>query len=109
MPFVQSFEDLAAWRDHVAREYANEPDTAAMLQLFASELDRGTWDLRITQAILMRKYNLSKAAVSRRWHKAMETGLVYDTQVVFNYSAESRNAEGHIFRLFKPPRPTSRH
>jgi hypothetical protein len=103
MPFVQSWDDLHAWRDFVATQYANEPDTQAMLQLFATELDKGTWDLRVTQAILMRRYGFSRATASRRWNKALETGLIYDTKVVFEYTYGDRSAEGHILRLFKRP------
>lgn len=103
MPFVQNTDDLSRWRDYVATQYANEPDTQAMLQLFATELDKGTWDIRVTQAILMRKYGFSRATASRRWNKAMDTGLIYDTRILFEYSHGDRQAEGHIMRLLKHP------
>jgi len=104
MPFVQNTQQLAAWRDYVAVTYVNEPDLAAMLQLFATELDKETWDLRVTQAMLMRKYGFSRATASRRWNKAMDTGLIHDTRVVFDYERGQGSSEGHIMRLFNPPR-----
>jgi DNA-binding Lrp family transcriptional regulator len=104
MAFITNIEQLDRWRDHVARVYTQEPDTAAMLQLLASEMDRSTWEIRVTQADLIRRYGLSKASASRRWRKAMDTGLVYDTRMIYSHDADGNPAEGRILRLLTPPR-----
>jgi hypothetical protein len=103
MEFVNTAEGFMAWRDYVARRYATEPAVAAILQLLAAESDRDTWEIKVTQSMLCKRYGMNPGTTCRWWHRAIDTGLVHVTDICFDVAKDFRNAGTRIILMVKTP------